>query len=452
METAQETNELDYQKHYSGNEKVDKKNEEDDKIPDNFAKQIAMRIVIFFEKELNPQLASENTAKFIFETTFSVKRIPYFIDALDLLLDSPSTEHFASMALTSIVTQSAQVKEYEDFIQEMTKYMLESFYDMEKPEIELKGRKFSAMTGTICSCFIKMYEIDKSFSDVSSEIFTILMRNELNLEQEEEDEWERRYGKGGKKRRARLRLYDDILEYLRTRYEMKSGSLSEDNPNEHILTLTEKLRSNKHYVMQDIVNQRAIQKKKQLEKEIENRLASSEEILMIGDVFVSGLYYFVKERKYNTKFLGVEQVRMTLQLIGAIIAVIYFLLGFMNQAGIDWIDGVFVCATLLIFSHFVTSRDRFSEYFPEDVSKELEQKSSQFIQIFKNMSGKQLEKFIIQQVRNDENERYLRMLPEYFKYLYAIMPDRRNMIVDTAALQQLVENSEVEIVRHLLGK
>ena len=59
----------------------------------------------------------------------------------------------------------------------------------------------------------------------------------------------------------------------------------EENPNVHIEELTERLRASRRYVMQEIINERAIEKKKQLEMELENQLASAEEIVMAAPHF-----------------------------------------------------------------------------------------------------------------------------------------------------------------------
>jgi hypothetical protein len=44
------------------------------------------------------------------------------------------------------------------------------------------------------------------------------------------------------------------------------------------------------------------------------------------------------------------------------------------------------------------------------------------------------------------------MVPEYVKYLYAIMPDRKNMMISVDELSELVENSEIEVAKQLRGQ
>jgi len=43
------------------------------------------------------------------------------------------------------------------------------------------------------------------------------------------------------------------------------------------------------------------------------------------------------------------------------------------------------------------------------------------------------------------------MIPEYVKYLFAIMPDRKNMVITMDELSELVENAEIEIAKAVTG-
>jgi hypothetical protein len=44
------------------------------------------------------------------------------------------------------------------------------------------------------------------------------------------------------------------------------------------------------------------------------------------------------------------------------------------------------------------------------------------------------------------------MIPEYVKYLFAIMPDRKNMVITMDELSELVENAEIEIAKAVRGQ
>ena len=44
------------------------------------------------------------------------------------------------------------------------------------------------------------------------------------------------------------------------------------------------------------------------------------------------------------------------------------------------------------------------------------------------------------------------MIQEFIKYLYAIMPDRKSMMISVEELSELMENSEIEVAKQLRGQ
>ena len=186
--------------------------------------------------------------------------------------------------------------------------------------------------------------------------------------------------------------------------------------------------------------------------ELENQLASAEEIVMAAPHFTEGMSFFVKEKRYNIKYLNVEKIRVTLQLLGHITGVIYFILGHLEVWGISWIDGMFVCFAMFILVRIAGSRKQMKFFYPTDVSKELEECSTAFISVMRNMSQEQLENFLVRQIKLEENQNYLSLIPEFVKYLYAVMPDRKSMMISVDELSEVVENSEIEVAKQLRGQ
>ena len=64
----------------------------------------------------------------------------------------------------------------------------------------------------------------------------------------------------------------------------------------------------------------------------------------------------------------------------------------------------------------------------------------------------QMEHFLVRQIKLDRNRNYLSMIREYVKYLFAIMPDRKNMVITMDELSELVENAEIEIAKAVRGQ
>ena len=416
-------------------------------LSENFAEDLATRVVVILQKQMDPLIGGAEAADYVYETCYP-DHLRYYFDALELLHENNATEKFAGLAWNGLINAAVNDKKLDGLLTNMIEAALKGYYAIEKPDVELKGKKFSGYSAIMAMTFIKMVENNASNDDNCAEIYSHLVRQEMEIDakaQQEEKET------GHSSLPSLQKMYDDVIDFLATRSGFKAGSLNQDNPYEFVGVLLEKLRGSRRYVMQDVMNQRALEKKRQLEIELENQLAGAEEVVMAAAPFTEGLGFFVKEKRYNYKFLAVEKIRMTLQLLGSIAGCIYFLLGYMNLWGINWIDGVGLCIIMVIFSRVAGARSRFQYFYPVDVSKELEQNSTQFINVMRHMSKDQLEQFVVRQIKVDRNQNFLSMVPEYVKYLYAIMPDRKNMVITVDELSELVENSEIEVAKQLRG-
>ena len=334
----------------------------------------------------------------------------------------------------------------------MINSIIKGYYNLEKPDIEYKGKKYSTYTSIVSDIFVRMVALNPTNGEIAATIFAILIRNEMDLSAKSEAEEE---DTGSSIIPTDMQdLYDDVISYISDRGIFKPSPMSgtEENPNEHIQNLCERLRSTRRYIMQEVINERALEKRKQLELDLKNQLASAEEIVMVAPQFTDGLSLFVQEKRYNFKYLSVEKVRMTLQLLGSITGAVYFLLGFMGYLGVHWVDGFVVCLVMLALVRILLSRKYLKLFYPTDISKELEDRSTAFINVMRNMSQEQMEHFMVRQIKLEHNQKYLTMVPEYVKYLYAIMPDRKSMMISVDELSELVENSEIEVAKQLRGQ
>lgn len=424
-----------------------------EEIPENFAGQIARDVMVLFQKQMDPEVAAAEASSYLWKNAGTPEKVSYFVDATELWLESgTSGDKFAALSWNGLVTQSVNNQDYDTFLRMMIVAILDGYYSLQKPDIEYKEKRYSTYTSIIANTFIRMVELNPASEAGASEIFTILIHSEMDLEarsQAEEDET------GSSTIPTDMqKLYDEMIDYLADRGMFKSNPMAgeEANPNEHIEVLCERLRGTRRYVMQEVINERASEKRKKLEMELENQLASAEEIVMVAPQFTEGMAFFVQEKRYNFKYLAVEKIRMTLQLLGSITGAVYFLLGFMGVWGVHWIDGMVVCLVMLIFVRIVASRKQFQFFYPTDISKELEDCSTAFLNVMRNMSHEQLEQFLVRQIKLERNQKYLGMVPEFMKYLYAIMPDRKSMVITVDELSELVENSEIEVAKQLRGQ
>ena len=424
-----------------------------EEIPENFAGQIARDVMVLFQKQMDPEVAAVEASSYLWKNAGTPEKVSYFVDATELWLESgTSGDKFAALSWNGLVTQSVNNQDYDTFLRMMIVAILDGYYSLQKPDIDYKEKRYSTYTSIIANTFIRMVELNPASEAGASEIFTILVHSEMDLEarsQAEEDET------GSSTIPTDMqKLYDEMIDYLADRGMFKSNPMAgeEANPNEHIEVLCERLRGTRRYVMQEVINERALEKRKKLEMELENQLASAEEIVMVAPQFTEGMAFFVQEKRYNFKYLAVEKIRMTLQLLGSITGAVYFLLGFMGVWGVHWIDGMVVCLVMLIFVRIAASRKQFQFFYPTDISKELEDCSTAFLNVMRNMSQEQLEQFLVRQIKLERNQKYLAMVPEFMKYLYAIMPDRKSMVITVDELSELVENSEIEVAKQLRGQ
>lgn len=424
-----------------------------EEIPENFAGQIARDVMVLFQKQMDPEVAAVEASSYLWKNAGTPEKVSYFVDATELWLESgTSGDKFAALSWNGLVTQSVNNQDYDTFLRMMIVAILDGYYSLQKPDIDYKEKRYSTYTSIIANTFIRMVELNPASEAGASEIFTILVHSEMDLEarsQAEEDET------GSNTIPTDMqKLFDEMIDYLADRGMFKSNPMAgeEANPNEHIEVLCERLRGTRRYVLQEVINERALEKRKKLEMELENQLASAEEIVMVAPQFTEGMAFFVQEKRYNFKYLAVEKIRMTLQLLGSITGAVYFLLGFMGVWGVHWIDGMVVCLVMLIFVRIAASRKQFQFFYPTDISKELEDCSTAFLNVMRNMSQEQLEQFLVRQIKLERNQKYLAMVPEFMKYLYAIMPDRKSMVITVDELSELVENSEIEVAKQLRGQ
>ena len=425
----------------------------DEDVPENFAAQIARDLMVIFQKQMDLDTASAEAAAYIWKNTGTPGKVGYFIDATEMWLETQSAvDKYAALSWLALSNQSANNEDYDTFLRMMINSIVKGYYNLEKPDIEYREKQFSTYTSIISNIFIRMVELNPTNGEIAANIFAILIRNEMDLSAKSEAEEE---DTGSSIIPTDMQdLFNEVISYLSDRGIFKESPMggAEENPNEHIQILCERLRSSRRYVTQEVINERALEKRKQLELDLKNQLASAEEIVMVAPQFTDGLSLFVQEKRYNFKYLSVEKVRMTLQLLGSITGAVYFLLGFMGYLGVHWVDGFVVCLVMLALVRILLSRKQLKLFYPTDISKELEESSTAFINVMRNMSQEQMEHFMVRQIKLERNQQYLTMVPEYVKYLYAIMPDRKSMMISVDELSELVENSEIEVAKQLRGQ
>ena len=428
----------------------------DRELPADFAQRIATKVIFTNERERDPEAALQKVGDLLLRNLSRATRIHHFIDVVEVLENDPETSRFAGLCFVSIVLDRQDLPQYEQFVDEVMEAIIQDHQQEVKPpfQAEYRRRHFSAYARILGGAFIAMMSINSELYEVVSQLFTLLIRKEMEQEQARKD---RRDDSG---RRVSMRsaegspkvgkkLFDDLVDYIHDRGEQKTGTLQQQNPNEFIAILADRLRGTRRYVIQDILNQQALSRRKEAEKELSERLASAEEIILAKDAFRRAIRLYWTEKQYNFKYMAVEKVRATVQVLAVVVGIGHFLLGYLGVMGMYWWEGVITTGAMYIFARIFGSRQYFRRFFPDDVTKELEVVVGSFTPTFRKMSKEQLAAFMHRQVRAPGNINLLVLMPEFVRYIFAVMPDRANVVIEREDLGEILQNMEMDIARVL---
>lgn len=425
-------------------------------LPKDFPRRVATKIVTTTERERDPDVALQKIAQLVRRNLGSEERIPLYIDTIDELLQDHESKRYAALSYISFSYNAETNSRNAELLSDILDAMVEGHIHISKPEYvmeENRRKRFSHYARHLGEVFIKMIDLNSDLYEVIGYIYSQVIRKEMAIEhaqKEEKDTPGRKWSvQTDNSPKAVKKLFDEIVDYIHARGEFRSDSLNQQNPNEFMAMLADRMRGTRRYVIQDIINRQALAKKKELEKELSERLANAEDVILAKDSFKKALNLFWTEKLYNFKYLSVEKVRVTVQVAGIVLGILYFLMGYLGMFGMLWWEGVIIATTMYIFSRFFCSRKSFKRYFPDDVSKELEVVVGSFTPTLRRMSKEQMDSFLVRQVRDSQNVELLAILPEFVKYLFAVMPERKSAIVTLDELSELMENIELDIARTL---
>jgi hypothetical protein len=423
-------------------------------LPPDFARRLAQKVVFTVERERDQDEALDKVASAFVRNLGKPERARQFIEMIDALLENEETARYAGLSWVAVVLHREDDRRFEQLVSNVLDAMIQDHQQIAKPNFQLEYRRksFSYYARNLGDAFIAMMEIKSELYEVVSAIFSNLVRKEVAEENalKERRSGNRRISLGerdDKKPKTGKKLFDDVVDYVSARGELRPDTLSQQNPNEFISILADRMRGTRRYVIQDIMGRQALEKRKEVEKELSERLASAEEIIHAREGFRSALDLFWTEKRYNIKYMSVEKVRVTLQVISVVIGVLWFLAGYLGLWGFMWYEGIVAAVGMYVFARFSASRGAFRSFFPHDVSKDLEVVLGTVTPTLRKMSKEQMDAFMIRQIKDPQNLSLLPILPEFFKYLFAVMPDRKNAILTADEVKELLDNVELDIAR-----
>lgn len=425
-------------------------------IPKDFPQRLAAKIASINERELDEEVASSQVASIVYRNCNSEEMYPQFLQTINALLNNDDNQRFAATTWTAILWHEDEHPEYRKFLENVLLRAIHGHRTADLPTHEnddLDG-EYSAYAYILGESFIQMMKLNSDLYNILTDIYSYIIRVEMERDlKRKKEEGERRRVITGRKRDAEAeyvnpkKLYDDIVDYISQRGTFRSDTLNQKNPNEFIIILADRMRSTRRYVIQDIMNRFALEKKKQLEKELRDREASAEEVITAVEPFNHGLYLFWLEKRYNFKYLAVEKVRITLQIIAIFLGLGAVGTGFLELAFVSLLEGSIICAMMFGFAKLFCSRYTFNPFYPKDVTVELEKDVGAFTPTFRKMSLQQMNSFMTKQIKDPSNSLLLHLLPEYVRYIFAVMPDRTEILMSKENINELMERVEVNLAK-----
>ncbi|MDT8445333.1 MAG: hypothetical protein RRB13_00385 [bacterium] len=427
-------------------------------VPRDFALRVATRITSISEREMDESLATARIGDLLYRNLKDPDMHAHFLDVISLLLANEDTQKYGATTWASLIWHEDEHPEYRGMLESLIKSMADGHILNTRPSIEHEdtGKYFSAFATSLGEVFIQMMRISSDLYDMVTDIYTLIIRLEMARDfNRKEEEDKRRKGKPNRKKDTRnfnnKKLYDDIIDYVSQRGDFRSDNLNQKNPNEFIIVLADRMRSTRRYVIQDIMNRQALEKKKQLEKELREREASAEEVIMAAKPFNHGLYLYWVEKRYNFKYLAVEKVRITLQVLGFLMGIGGVGASYLQLAPLSLMESLLAMVQMIAYSKIFCSKFFFIAFYPKDVTAVLEEEVGVFTPIFRKVSADQMTSFINRQIRHPDNSLLLHLMPEYFKYIFAVMPDRTNLLMSKDELNEVMERVELNISKYQRG-
>lgn len=429
-------------------------------IPKDFAARAAAKITAINERELDEEIASSKVSSMIYKNMNSPELFRYFVDTIDILLQSEHTEKYAATTWTALLWHEDVHPEYRPFVENVLNKIIDGHISNNKPlyEHEDSSKEFSAYAYSLGETFIQMMRLNSDLYNILTDLYGFIIREEMNRDLSKADDDAKKKGITGRKKKKIAeninpkKLYDDIIDYISERGDFRSDTLNQKNPNEYIIILADRMRSTRRYIIQDIMNRHALEKKKVLEKELREREANAEEVIIASAPFKHGLYLFWVEKRYNFKYLAVEKVRITLQILAIFMGLGAIGTGFLGIGAIGLLEGILVGTLMFAYAQLFCSRVVFTPFYPKDVTAELEKDVGAFTPTFRKMSLDQINAFMTKQIKDADNSLLLHLLPEYVKYIFAVMPDRNDILLSRDNINEFMERIEINLAKFQRGK
>jgi len=410
--------------------------------------ELVSKIVFIKERQLDVTEATEEIAKLLVDNLQHPDRYAWFMKIMQELLKKEDG-YYAGIAWVALVWNRSGNKNYQDLFEQFLIHTIKSFQrETFPPHIDPEtGKSFPLYAYLIGESFIETMRYDKDLYSQLADIYSFMVKEELQREENYNiQKNQRKFLPSQQPRKVFRKLYDEVFSYISERSVFRLETLNQHNPKKFIGELANQLQSTRRYYIQKMVNDFTINKRKALEKAEKAREASAEELVATMNPFHQSLQLFHEARFYKIKYMKVEKIRISTQIVsvfsgGALIALTFWELLPLS------LPLLLIAGTSLCISSFLCSKKVFQRFYPRDVREDLEESMELCTSLFRKTSSQQIDAFLKKQLKNPKNTPFLAMMPDFLKYLFDIMPSAKDRVMSSQEVGDTILQLQTSISR-----
>ena len=150
------------------------------------ATKLARQVQFAFEREMDGEKAAKEVAHLVMDTFQSEEKAPYFIPFLTALLNDPETTVYAAKSLATLFWEGDQPGKDQEFLRHMLERSALGHWQKDLPDYrhDESGKVFSAYAYGLGESFIQLMRQTSDNYDILSELYSRLIRQEMDMEAE----------------------------------------------------------------------------------------------------------------------------------------------------------------------------------------------------------------------------------------------------------------------------
>ena len=421
-------------------------------LPPDFYQRIASKVVLFFERDTQVQAASKHLQGLLMRNVWSRERLHMCTDAIMMLLDTDEENVFAGLSLLAISSDEDD-ETASAFFQDVLQHMIEDHYAKVKPNYDMDSLKHFTFGyyGRLIGDGLISLALINHMEDASLYFYSRLIRQELSKEgallrllrvrNDIDDKAET--AKEVEKPHEGKSLFDEVIDFVATRAQVSETLRGNDNQ-AAVNNLADHLRSARAYVIQSLIDDHMMQKRRETLKELNSRAASAEDLMFLKETTERALKLFFLQRQYPFYFTISQKLRLFLKSFAAFWGIGTFLLGYFQIGGVLWWHGLVVALGTFIYGRIITHDRVFKSFLPQNYSSELEMLLASVAPIVRKTTFSQMDHLILHLLHEPDLHKALPVLPEFMRYLFYVIPSKNKMLLKHEEIAHLLRELDFE--------